>query len=43
VLAGNKFFKQKTQAILGLLAVFTLLVLLAYIGLEANVFPQLMF
>jgi membrane associated rhomboid family serine protease len=43
VLAGNKFFKQKTQAYLGLLAVFTLLVLLAYIGLEANVFPQLMF
>lgn len=41
VLAGNKYFKQKTQAYLGLLAVFTLLVILAYAGLEMNVFPQL--
>lgn len=41
VLAGNKYFKQKTQAYLGLLAVFTLLVILAYTGLELNVFPQL--
>lgn len=41
VLAGNKFFKQKTQAYLGLLAIFTFLVIVAYLGLEANVFPQL--
>lgn len=42
VLAGNKFFKQKTQAYLGLLAIFTFLIVLAYAGLEVNVFPQLM-
>lgn len=42
VLAGNRFFKQKTQAYLGLLAIFTFLIVLAYAGLEVNVFPQLM-